>query len=257
MRRLSVVLLSVSAILIASGALTLAGSSAAPRFTRLVICPQLRDLTIPCCGPPVNQASGLPAEPISCCPATATCAPAVTIGTKPNPSAATGQVVISGRLLRTASTAATVVLWQQLPDQQKFQRMLQTATDAGGNYSITLSAGHVQTNRQWYATADGIRSQTISQEVWGTVTLRETAARGRLLTFAGQVTPSSHRGERVLLERRSAHGWQIIARPRLNRASAFTIKQRLPKGASELQAILPADKDNVRSASVAASVHVR
>jgi hypothetical protein len=255
-RRSLVVLLFALATMVVLGAFTLASSSAAPLTSRLVICPQLGGVMIPCCGPPVSHASTPTVEPISCCPATAICAPALTIGTTPNPSTANGQVVIWGRLLRTVSPAASVALWQQLPGQQKFQRMLETATDSGGNYSITRGAGHVQTNRRWYVTADGMLSQTISQDVRAVVALKETAARGRLLTFAVQVTPS-HGGERVLLERRSADGWKLIARPRLSHASDFTIKHRLPKGTTELQAILPTDRDNVRSASPAISVHVR
>jgi len=255
-KRSLVLLLTCLSLMIAGGWLTLASSLAAQRSRRLVICPVVAGGIGPCCGPPLSQANAA-AEPVTCCPpnAAALCVPSLTISSSPNPSRSSAAVVISGQLLGAGASSIPVVLWQELAGERQFERLLQTTTDAG-SYTITRDAGRVQTNREWYVTADGMQSGTIKQSVEADVTLKLVrAAAGKPMTFTGRVTPS-HTGELVLLQRRVSHGWRTIARSRLNRASEFTLVRRMPKGTIELHAILPADSDNARSASASLTVHV-
>ena len=156
--------------------------------------------------------------------------------------------MISGQLLGATTVGMPVVLWQRLPGDSQFHRMLKTTTDAAGKYRISRRARQVQTDREWFAIAGTIRSVTITQAVAAIVTLEAVAGKRGSTIFAGRVSPS-HPGERILLQRHGSRGWLTIARPRLTRASTFTVSHRLAKGTVELQAVLPADSENVRSVS--------
>src|SRR5262249_51030491 len=154
--------------IVVGGGATPASSSAA---RRVIVCPLARGVFIPCCGPPVtSQQQPDAVQPIGCCPGNALCLPGLTIGSSPNPSKSTDSVVISGKMLPPA-TGTQIELGQRLPGQPQFKRMTQAGTDSSGGYSITRSAGHVQTNREWCVTAGAMRSITISQQVQAAVTL--------------------------------------------------------------------------------------
>ncbi len=240
--------------LLAAGALSVAGgSSAATRSSRVIVCPLERAAAIYCCGPPIVAMPTAP-PPINCCPGNAMCAPRLTIATTPNPSTASRGVVISGQLVGPSAAGITVVLWQQLPGKPQFNRMLTATTDSTGAYTIKRSAGQVQTNREWYVTSGTMRSTTITQGVAAIVTLRATAGRHRSTVLAGHVTPS-HRGERILLERLVGARWVTIARPRLGRASSFTVARVLGSATVRLRAVLPADAENLLSVSAVRTVH--
>jgi hypothetical protein len=236
-----IVLGSIVTAIVVGGGATPASTSAAQR---VIVCPLMRGVVIPCCGPPVSsQRQPDAVQPIVCCPPNALCRPGLTIGSSPNPSKSTGSVVISGTML-TAAAGTQIALWQRLPGQAQFKQMAQASTDASGGYSITRGAGHVQTNREWYVTAGAARSTTISQQVQAVVTL---ALRGRTLT--GSVSPS-HARERVIVERKSGSHWLTIARPRLSRRSRFAIRLPVPITRSVLlRAVLQADARNVLSIS--------
>lgn len=256
-RRPSVQLLLLALIALAGAGMTLPTSSGATRSTRVIVCPQLAGVIIPCCGPPVAQPAQIgPLQPI-CCPQNALCASSLTIRSSPNPSSADGRVVISGQLLGAPTAGVPVVLWQELPGQSQFHRLLQTTTGATGKYLLMRDAGLDQTNREWYATADGTRSATISQSVEATITLvARLHGRAHRVAFSGRVTPA-HKGQRLLLQRRTARGWLTIARPLLSRTSSFHVVHRLATGVHELQAMLPAGADNVTSVSPAVTIHTR
>jgi hypothetical protein len=194
---------------------------------------------------------------VDCCPRNAVpCAQTLTISSKPNPSTADHQVVITGQLFGVTTVGMPVELWQQLPGQTRFSQVATATTDASGMYTITRDARQVQTDRQWYVTAGTVRSTTMTQQVRAIVTLAATAgARGSTI-FAGHVSPS-HKGELIGLQRHTVHGWRTIARARLTRASTFRLRHRLGRGTALLRALLPADRMNVLSVSAPLSVHSR
>lgn len=245
-------------MLVVGGGLTVASSSAATRASRIVVCPVAAGAPGPisCCGPPIVRArAALP--PIDCCPTDAAlCLQTLTIDSKPNPSTADRQVVVSGQLLGATTIGVTVELWQALPGQTRFEQVAKTTTDASGAYAITRSARQVQTDREWYVTASTMRSRTMAQTVQAVVTLAATAGKHGTTIFAGHVSPS-HKGERILLQRRTSQGWRTIARSLLTRASNFRVRHRLGRGTVVLQAVLPADTTNALSASALLTVHSR
>jgi hypothetical protein len=255
-RRSSVLLLQLALTLLVGGGLTLATSSAAPRSSRIIICPVAVRAPGPinCCGPPIVRA-GATLPPIDCCPSNAAlCAQTLTIDSTPNPSTADRQVVVRGQLLGATTVGVAVELWQELPDQTQFTQVAKTTTDASCAYAITRSARQVQTDREWYVTAGTMQSRTMVQTVQAVVTLAATAGSHRTTIFAGHVSPS-HKGDRILLQRRTSRGWLTIARPLLTRASNFRVRHRLGRGTVVLQAVLPADSMNALSTSAALTVH--
>jgi hypothetical protein len=180
----------------------------------------------------------------------------LTIDSKPNPSTADRQVVVSGRLLGATTVGVPVELWQALPGQTRFTQVAKTTTDASGAYAITRSPRQVQTDRQWYVTAGTMRSRTMAQTVQAVVTLAAIAGEHGTTIFAGHVSPS-HKGERIVLLLHTSQGWRTIARPLLTRASTFRVRHRLGRGTAVLRAVLPADARNALSASALLAVHSR
>jgi phospholipase C len=175
----------------------------------------------------------------------------VTIGATPNPAVAGQQVIISGRLLGAYSTGVDVALWQRLPGQRRFNRVLETLTDATGRYQIVRGPGAVATNREFYVTARGRRSATIEQLVRAIVTLKSSSFNPGIatpVTLTGVVVPG-HAGERTLLQRRAARRWLTIARPILRPASGYRATVTLPGGEQQLRAVLPGDERNISSLS--------
>jgi hypothetical protein len=255
--------------LLGAAAFGLAASSAAAPSARVVVCPLARGAvipccagptipccagpTIPCCGPPVRAAQPS-VPPIKCCQPSSPCPSSLTIGSTPNPSMANRRVVISGRLLGAVSAGVSVALWQRVAGESRFQQIAHATTDPSGMYTITRAAGRVQTDRRWYVTAAAMRSSTLKQSVEAVVTLAVSAGEKGSTIFAGHVTPS-HKGERILLQRRTPRGWRTIARPRLTGASSFLARHRVGRGTVVLQAVLPADGMNALSRSAPVTLH--
>jgi hypothetical protein len=235
MRRLLV--LSVAALAI--GGLTAGSASARQRSAGMIVCPVTASM-LPCCGPPIAEA-----DAVHCCPGPvqSTCLPNLTIGASPDPIAAGAKVTVSGALLYTASSAAgvTVQLWQEVAGDDAFSQAGTATTDGSGTWSMTIPAGSVMTNRSWYATADGLRSVTVSEAVSAVVTLRAGAA-----ALHGSVTPG-HARDRVWLQRRSGGRWVTVARTRLSRHSTFSFARAGIHGT--VRVLFAADKENALSVS--------
>jgi hypothetical protein len=207
----------------------------------MVVCPLVGPNVVSCCPLPVDTVDAVPVCCVSGGPA---CQPSLTISASPDPLTAGARVTLSGALLRGSGAGTSVTLWQQQPGQGKPSQAGASTTDIAGNWSITLPAGSVMTDRSWYATADGVTSSTISEPVSAIVTL--LASRGRHgATLHGSVMPS-HVGERILLQRLVAGHWVTVARPRLGQRSLFRIHVRLH---GKLQALLRADSLNALSIS--------
>jgi phospholipase C len=179
------------------------------------------------------------------------------IHAQPNPATAGTPVTITGALRGRGSAGAPVVLWQRRADHARFRRVARTTTDSSGHYRFILKAGAAQTNRDWYTTAHGLQSRTIHERVYAAVTLQtnDPAVPPGPVTLTGQVVPG-HRGQRVLLQLRSANGalhrrkWTTIARPRLSRRSRFVVNHQFATNAAwELRVVLRPTSRNIRSVS--------
>ncbi len=263
MHRRSRLVLSLVLLAVAAASLALASAIASATAARAtIVCPLAGTKKVPCCGPPVVKARGTravpccygtePAQPICCPTATAgnTC---LTIATSPDPSSSGAQVVIGGRLL-IGGAGRTVSLWQRLPQQTRFQPVAHATatTNSAGAYLMVRPSGPVQTNRQWYVSADGLRSRTITQSVRAVVTLAASAALiapGDPETLTGHVSPS-HAGQRVKVELNAGAGWQTIAQPLLGAGSNYSVTYRFTRaGSLQVKTVFAGDKRNVASSS--------
>jgi hypothetical protein len=289
MRRLIIPssLLCLVALLCVSALPSTAGAA---RSAAHIVCPETQQT---CCPTPVNGAQSSPdraakssAAFVPCCgyPTTGTCCPTgtcctaatccttgtccttactptgLTIAASPDPSTAGRKVVISGGLTGNPVAGATVVLWRELSGQSSFHQVTQTTTDSAGQYKITMKAGSVNADQQWYVTGDGLQSPTVSQTVNALVGLSPSSrsvAAGTPLVLKGRVTPS-HAGQVVLIEQSRGGSWVVIARPRLGRGSTYTTSHRFTKaGAVKLRAVLQADARNNRSNSPTVTITVK
>ena len=233
-------------------ALAAAGPSTAPA----IICPLEPNSTVPtCCGPPVVTAPAARPAAIPCCvccgpvtvasrSAAIACLP-LTISSSPDPSTAGHTVTISGRRAG-AGSGALVVLWEKLPAAKGFKDVAHTTTGSSGQYQFVRTG--VETNRKWYVASGGLRSVTLDQQVKAVVTLTRD--------LDVHVSPN-HACERLLLERRTAHGWVVMDREAIpgtvrhrdsitscGQAGFFAISRPI-----ELRAVFPGDARNIRSVS--------
>ena len=121
----------------------------------------------------------------------------LTIQSSPDPSIAAAPVVVSGEASGSAVTGVTVTLWTRFPDQSQFHRSLSTQTDSEGNYTFSIPAGRVETNRDWYVSIGTVDSVVIAQRVRARVTASASdplPAPGERLSFTGTVFPA-HGGD--------------------------------------------------------------
>ena len=186
------------------------------------------------------------------CPLSDTACPRpATITSSPNPSTAGDVVTITGSV-SGAKAGTKVVLWDRLPGQRRFSRVLTATINDSGQYTIVLAGGMVKTSRQWYVTSGSKRSRTLDQRVDALIALTASATTvnpGQNVVFSGHVTPS-HAGERILLEQSNGARWRVIARARLDRRSDYAVVHRFRGiGMPEVRAQLPGDKRNVESVS--------
>lgn len=235
MGRLFVVL-----VIALAGAGTAAIASASGRHpaSRTIVCP-LGDTVVPCCGPPVDGAAP---SAVPCCPATVnSCQPTLSIAASPDPMTAGAKVTISGTLTHSAGAGTTVQLWQKLAGAHSFSKDGTATTDVSGNWSMSLAAGKVMTNRSWYAVADGLQSSTISEPVSARIVLHARATK-----LYGLVSPV-HARERVALQRLSGRRWVTVERVRLTRRSSFSFRRKGVRGS--VRVLLASDKENALSVS--------
>jgi phospholipase C len=79
---------------------------------------------------------------------------------------------------------------------------------------------------------------------------------GDVATLSGRVRPA-RAGKRVLIEQRATGGWQVIARPRLNSISRYSVSYMFTAGGLiRLRTVLPGDRRTVRSHSPVRTVTV-
>ncbi len=223
--------LFVASAAVAAGASGITPASAASH-SQLIVCPlEPSAHVVSCCPLPTVQ-------PVPCCAGSnVACVAGVSITSSSNPSVARHQVTVSGRLA-TAAAGATVDLWQALPGGG-FKQVAQTSTGSSGTYQFVRS--DVNTNRQWYVTAAGATSLTLSQNVKAVVTLSRS--------LRVHVNPN-HAGQSFLIQVRAQHGWKLFVRGRLSRSSSARVPlAAFAPGSETLRAVLPADSRNLRSFS--------
>ncbi len=141
-------------------------------------------------------------------------------------------------------------MWQRLWSGRSFRAVATTRTTASGRFTFRLRP---QSNRSWYVTASGARSRIVSQRVRAAVSLASTPSEvpaGSPVTLSGSVQPR-HAGQRILIERRTRHGWTALARSRLDRHSRYRVRRTFTRGGTlVLRALLPATPENAGSMSL-------
>jgi hypothetical protein len=183
----------------------------------------------------------------------------LTINAAPNPIVAGDAVVVFGHLGGAGNAGQTVTLYHHLPGSPGFTVVQSATTDAAGYYQFNRLPGVVDTNRSWYATADGFRSRTVRERVQALVTLSGPSAATLLTgpshpyTFTGTVTPAKP-GVRVLLQRQDASGsgdhWTTIQRGVVAVGGAFSITHVfVVPGDAAIRALVQSDNRNIASPS--------
>ncbi len=175
----------------------------------------------------------------------------ITISSDSDPSQLGQGVTLAGRVRGKRVGGLKVVLWRKTPRDSRFHPTLATRTDRRGDYLITLGPDAVRTNRQWYVTALGVNSPTLSQLVRGQLTLKPSqtfVAPGERVVFSGHVSPW-HAGDPVELQQLVPGGWQPIAHQVLDGASNFAIPHRFERGATTVRVVMPANTRNAVSFS--------
>ena len=150
-----------------------------------------------------------------------------------------------------------MTLWQRTAGQRVFHRMGGTTTDGAGRFSIARRAGAVQTNREWYVTARGLRSRLVSERVQASISLTSPSTAvdaGAAASLTGTVKPS-HRRAQVLIEQRVGNRWRVVSQPRLDRSSSYHATITFTQGGPQpLRVELRGDSRNVRSYSAVLTV---
>ena len=238
MHRPLLLLASVFAVAVAAGTLTLAGASSG------------RSARAPVCKRPATPPGRLLAKGLS-------------IYAAPNPVSAEQQVRVFGALVSVRPNVRrcgiTITLWRRSPGQKAFSPVARTATVSGGRYSFVMPAGSIVSNRQWLATARGLRSRAVSELVRPAVTLSSTATfavAGDLERLSGELQPG-RAGQMVAIQRRAGRRWINVARPRLRRDLIFSIAHRFTAGRTEQwRAMVPSTVDNLRAQSPVLKIKV-
>jgi phospholipase C len=178
--------------------------------------------------------------------------PALTIQSTPEPSTAGQAVIVSGQVFGPASAHVKVRLWSELAGGKRFRVARVTHSDGAGDYSFTLPAGEVDSNRRWYVSAAHAKSPVITQTVRAVVSLSSSENLpfpGQRLKLSGSVFPW-HGGARVQLQRhRPGGGWSTIAHTTVRRNSNFRVSRRFGRGRVRLRALVPATTRNGVSTS--------
>ena len=198
----------------------------------------------------VDSASGRPRP--AALTAKAPKKPVITLASVPDPSSVGTPVTILGQVRGRHTQGIRVVLWTMLPRQRAFHFALATTTGVGGHFAVALGPQAVSTNREWYVTALGAQSPVLLQRVRAAVSLQSSSmlvAPGDRVVLSGQVRPW-HGGDTVALEQLEPGGWQVIARPRLDRGSSFSVAHRFSAGMARVRAVLPAGPRNSTSFSL-------
>ena len=114
------------------------------------------------------------------------------------------------------------------PAAKSFRRVATTSTDSSGRYTFVRVA---DTNRSWYTSSRGLRSDTVSEQVHAKVSLAspdQYPVPGDRVSLMGRVVPSQA-GDRVMLQRQEGSAWKIVASERLSARSRFSFRRRFPR----------------------------
>src|SRR5579864_1571524 len=184
----------------------------------------------------------------------ATCAQAaaLSIAVTPNPALVGEPVQISGFLSSARPGHQRVELWEEVGGQSQFAPVASVATSVTGAYTIIRPSGAVLTNRTWYVTATGVRSDQAAETVPAEVTLvasSDNPNTNQRVTLTGQVIPSSA-GETVVVQQHSQGGWITLARPTLGPQSGFSIRTKFRRRQlAQLRVLFPGDPSNTAAES--------
>ncbi len=177
---------------------------------------------------------------------------ALALRSSANPARAGQRIALTGRLMGRAASGARVTLWQRLAGQRVFHPAGGARTDGAGRFTIARRAGTVETNRQWYVSARGLRSGIVRERVRAVISLTSPTAAvdaGAVASLSGTVKPA-HRRAQALIEQRIGNRWRVIARLHLGRSSSYRATITFTQGGpQQLRAELRGDSRNVRSYS--------
>ncbi len=175
-----------------------------------------------------------------------------------NPTVANQPVNVSGRVVGGGG-GITLTLWRRLPGQRGASVSMRTRTKGGGNYVFAIRSRSVTTNRYLYVTGSGLQSRTVYVRVQAALTLAASdplPTPGEGLSFTGHVGPS-YAKQKLELQQNTGHGWQVLARPWLDRNSNYSTSRTFGSQAvMQLRAFLRGGRRNVNSYSPVLTLQV-
>ncbi len=139
----------------------------------------------------------------------------ITLAAYPNPGVAGEPALVAGRVFAAGAVDVEVTLWMRPPGAARATLLAQVSADANGAFVFTRASAPLDESASLYATALGLRSRPVREQVAASVMLGApdaTVTSGSAVALTGRVLPTGHAGEPVLVQQRSPSGWQTIAR---------------------------------------------
>ena len=177
----------------------------------------------------------------------------VTLAVYPDPGVAAEPALVAGRVIAPGAADATVTLWQRAAAAARATPLAQVSADAGGAFVFTRAAAPLDQTASLYATALGLRSRSLREQVLASVTLGSATgivSGASPVALSGRVQPGGHAGEPVLVQQSGPSGWQTIARTTVAADGSFSASPMFGGGrAVTLRAVFPGDARNLEGAS--------
>ncbi len=177
----------------------------------------------------------------------------ITLAVYPNPGVAGEPALVAGRVFASGAADVEVTLWMHPPGAARATPLAQVSADANGAFVFTRASAPLDETASLYATALGLRSRSVREQVAASVTVSApdaTVTSGSPVTLTGRVLPTGHAGEPVLVQQRTASGWQTIARAVVRADGSFGATPTFSgAGAVALRASFGGDAHNLAGVS--------
>lgn len=177
----------------------------------------------------------------------------VTLAVYPNPGVAGEPALVAGRVVSAGAADVTVTLWQRPAGAARATPLAEVSADANGAFVFTRAAAPLDQTASLYATALGLRSRSVREQVLAAVTLGTPTGivtGASPVALSGRVLPGGHTGEPVLVQQSGVSGWQTIARATIASDGSFSASPTFGGGRTvTLRAVFPGDARNLAAAS--------
>jgi len=179
-------------------------------------------------------------------------AASISLTATPNPSVASEPTLLAGRVTGSGAGDATVTLWRRGTGGHA-SMLAQVSADGNGSFVFTRTDAPLDANATIYASALGVRSRAVTEQVTAAVTLSAQttgATSGVAVPLSGTVSPTGHAGETVLIQERGSTSWTTIAHATITPTGTFAVTQSFTGArAVVLRAVFNGDARNLAAHS--------